>query len=129
MSSDLSQNEFPNTAQRGAVSWLFEGFRTRLRDAARFVRMEAAWRTWPAVHGAAKALHEGLRNEADEAAGPRGVDVADDAVTRRGVMDNVAPRGEMMDDVPYIEGTREFGGLLIADMALLYHWLKSRSAS
>lgn len=34
--------------------------------------------------------------------------------------------GEMMSDKPYIEGTREFGGLLIADLVLLYHWLASR---
>ena len=34
--------------------------------------------------------------------------------------------GEMMSDKPYIEGTREFGGLLIADLALIYHWLESR---
>lgn len=30
--------------------------------------------------------------------------------------------GEMMSDKPYIEGTRELGGLLIADLALVYHW-------
>lgn len=34
--------------------------------------------------------------------------------------------GEMMSDKPYIEGTREFGGLLIADLALIYHWVVSR---
>ncbi|MEQ9299142.1 MAG: transmembrane 220 family protein [Cyclobacteriaceae bacterium] len=34
--------------------------------------------------------------------------------------------GEMMSDKPYIEGTREFGGLLIADLALVYHWVVSR---
>jgi hypothetical protein len=34
--------------------------------------------------------------------------------------------GEMMSDKPYIEGTREFGGLLIADLALVYHWIESR---
>ncbi|MEM8894591.1 MAG: transmembrane 220 family protein [Bacteroidota bacterium] len=34
--------------------------------------------------------------------------------------------GEMMDDVPHIEGTREFGGLVIADIALIYHWLTSK---
>ncbi len=34
--------------------------------------------------------------------------------------------GQMMDDKPYIEGTRELGGLLIAAGALFYLWRSSR---
>lgn len=65
MSSDLSNNEFPTQAENGALSWLLEAFRTRMRDTAKFVRMEAAWRTWPTVHRVAKALHENLITAAD----------------------------------------------------------------
>ena len=65
MSSDLSNRAFPETANSGALNWLFEGFRTRMRNTAKFVRMEAAWRTWPAIHRVAKAMHEGLITNAD----------------------------------------------------------------
>lgn len=33
--------------------------------------------------------------------------------------------GQMMDDKPYIEGTRELGGLVIAAAALFYLWRSS----
>lgn len=36
--------------------------------------------------------------------------------------------GQMMDNKPYIEGTRELGGLLIASGALFYLWRSSRKA-
>jgi len=36
--------------------------------------------------------------------------------------------GQMMDNKPYIEGTRELGGLLIAAGALFYLWRSSRGA-
>lgn len=65
MSSDLSNREFPETANSGALNWLFEGFRTRMRDTAKFVRMEAAWRTWPTIHRISKGLHERLISPAD----------------------------------------------------------------
>jgi hypothetical protein len=35
--------------------------------------------------------------------------------------------GHMMDDKPYIEQTRELGGLLIASAALFYLWWSSRA--
>lgn len=44
-----------------------------------------------------------------------------------GTSDLAEIAGEMMSDKPYIEGTREFGGLLIADMALFYHWKMKNS--
>lgn len=68
MSTYLSEKRFTDSAQNGAFSWLFEGFRTRLRDGAKFVRTEAAWKTWPAVHLVAKALHESLVTDGDTAA-------------------------------------------------------------
>ena len=34
--------------------------------------------------------------------------------------------GQMMDNKPYIEGTRELGGLLMASGALFYLWRSSR---
>lgn len=36
--------------------------------------------------------------------------------------------GHMMDDKPYIEGTRELGGLLIAAGALFYLWKSAKKA-
>lgn len=68
MSSDLSNREFPETANSGAVKWLFEGFRTRMRDTASRARFHAAWKNWPTVHKVAKALHETLVTERDVAA-------------------------------------------------------------
>ena len=68
MSTDLSQHNFPDQSQRGFLSALLETVRPTLREAARFVRMEAAWRTWPSIHRVAKALQEGLTTDADRAA-------------------------------------------------------------
>ena len=68
MSTDLTDKNFPNTAERGAFQWLFEGFRTRARDTARFVRIEAAWRTWPNVLKVSQAIQEALTTPEDIAA-------------------------------------------------------------
>ena len=68
MSTDLTNKNFPNTAEKGAFHWLFEGFRTRARDAARFVRIEAAWRTWPNVLKVSQAIQEALTTPEDIAA-------------------------------------------------------------
>jgi len=68
MSTDLSNREFPDNAESGAFSWLFEGFRTRMRDGASRARMHAAWKNWPTVHKVAKAFHEALVTERDVAA-------------------------------------------------------------
>ena len=68
MSTDLSDRKFTDSAQNGAFSWLFEGFRTRMRDTAKAVRMEAAWQTWPTIHKISKALHEALEKPADREA-------------------------------------------------------------
>ena len=68
MSTDLSERKFTDSAQQGAFSWLFEGFRTRMRDTAKAVRMEAAWQTWPTLHKISKALHEALETPADKEA-------------------------------------------------------------
>ena len=76
MSSDLSNREFPETANTGAVKWLFEGFRTRMRDTASRARFHAAWKNWPTAHKVAKALHETLVTEGDIAAA-RASDVVD----------------------------------------------------
>lgn len=65
MSTDLTTNEFPEKSSKGAFNWLFEGFRKRMRDAAKFIRMEAAWRTWPSVHAVAKGLQEQLTTAED----------------------------------------------------------------
>ncbi|MEM9716007.1 MAG: hypothetical protein AAF826_05765 [Pseudomonadota bacterium] len=65
MSTDLSKRKFTDSAQNGAFSWLFEGFRTRMRDTASRARMHAAWKNWPAVHSVAKALHETLVTDRD----------------------------------------------------------------
>ena len=65
MSTNLSNREFPEKSISGALPWLFERLRIGMRDTAKFVRMEAAWRTWPNVHRLAKPLHEALITEHD----------------------------------------------------------------
>lgn len=65
MSTNLTTEDFPTTANRGPFSWLFDYARPRLRDAAKTVRTEAAWQTWPTIHRIAKSLQERLTTDQD----------------------------------------------------------------
>lgn len=65
MKGDLTQRDFPEPAYNGALRWLFEGFRTRMRDTAKAVRHDAAWYDFPTVHRLAKGLQERLTTDAD----------------------------------------------------------------
>ena len=65
MSTDLSRSNFPDQSKPGFLSALAEAVRPTLRDAARAVRMEAAWNTWPLIHRVSKALQERLTTDHD----------------------------------------------------------------
>lgn len=64
----LSRSTFSESTHDGFLDSIFDRVRIRLREAAKFVRMEAAWRTWPTVHKIAKPLHEALITDGDRAA-------------------------------------------------------------
>lgn len=76
MSTDLSEKTFSESTHDGFLDSIFDRLRIGLRDAAKFVRTEAAWRTWPTVHNLAKPLHEALITEGDRLAA-RQSDIAD----------------------------------------------------
>ena len=80
MSTDLSEKTFSESTHDGFLDSIFDRLRIGLRDAAKSVRMEAAWRTWPTVHKLVQPLHEALITEGDRTAS-RQSDIAD--LTRR----------------------------------------------
>ena len=65
MSTELSKNTFTDSAQNGAFSWLFEGFRTRMRNAAFEVQFSAGWNNRPTIHKWAESIHNRLTKPED----------------------------------------------------------------
>jgi len=59
---------FGSKANETSLSSSIDQVRRGLRDLAKLVRWEAAWRGWPGLHGAAKSLHERLTTDQDRSA-------------------------------------------------------------